>query len=355
MKRLLLLPLLSLFCACGGSSKDEANTNEASEDAGVAEEEEEEEETDSLETDANFLASLGVEASAVASLEACGTGHSQAELAASAKLAYDADASIHELIACGGLTVRIAVGLVTGVVGLVLEDEAALPGGLRFEGEGVYSSQSQLGDSSMRMEVRLYEKVGEEYVFVEANLFSAASYLTGVEVQADASADVDIDLGNPLGSSVDADASVTISYEEAGPWAKLLGLGNPPPNPVEVTALANIKPNFNNIYMQVSVEVEDVKGDSTIHWLVNTPQLGVTSVFSSGALDYEVVEIEASNPTLEQSLRLESWGLAFGQGHNLNGEVKLAVEASASAGVSYDAVLSYEDAAYATISLACAE
>jgi hypothetical protein len=300
-------------------------------------------------------ANVGLEASIASELSGCSTGLTDAQLADSILLAYDADASIHELIACGGLTVRVAIGLITGVVSLVLDDEEAMPAGLRFEGEGVYVSQSRLGDSSMTMQVRLYEKVGEEYVLAEEDLFDADNYLTGVEVDADASASVDFDIKDPLGTSVDADASVVITYDGAGPWVKLLGLGDPPPNPIELGDVAEIDPDFSNIYVETEIDVHDVRGDTDVHLVMKTDRVALVDLFDDGNLDYQIVTLEASNSELRQTLTMNSWEVAFADHAQLDGAVTFSVEAEAQGSLSYDASLTYENAAYGAVGLSCPE
>jgi hypothetical protein len=310
---------------------------------------------DGLVTGGEVMVEGSVEASIASELSACRGSLTDTQLADSILLAYDADASIHELIACGGLTIRVAVGLVTGVVGMVIDDEDAMPAGLRFEGGGVYVSESSLGQSSMRMQIRLYERVGEEYVLAEENLFDARNYLVGVEVDADASASVDFDIDDPLDTSVDADASVVISYEEAGPWAKLLGLGDPPPNPIEVSDVAAIDPDFSNIYVETEIEVHDVKGGSDVRLGVKTERVALVDLFGAGILDYQIVSLEASNGELRQTLEMHDWQVTYAEHGVLNGTVSFSVESSARVSVDYDATLTYEDAAYGAVSLGCPE
>lgn len=297
----------------------------------------------------------GTEAAIVASLAGCSEGLSNEKLTSSLLLAYDADGSVHELIACGGLTIQVAVGLITGVVSMIVDDEDATPEGLSFEGEGVYVSRSELGASTMTMSVRLYERVGSEYVLAQANLFDVDSYLTGVSVEAEGSASVDFDITDPLDTSVDADASVVISYEEAGPWAKLLGLGDPPPNPIEVSDLAELDPDFSNIYIETEIELHDVKGGSDIEMVFTTERVGLLDLFDHGSLDYELVSMKASNAELRQTMTLNDWGVAFVQHGQLSGSASFNVSSRARLGLDYDAVLTYENSAYATVSFACAE
>lgn len=362
MKNLVAVCALVSLSACGGDdpppteSGDGVNGEEQEDEAddeGVSDVEGDGEASAQVQTTATLAAEYGVEAKAITSLEACANSHTEADLAASAKLAYDTDASIHELIACGGLTIRVAIGLVTGVVSLVLDDEDAMPSGLSYEGEGAYVSESSLGDSSMEMRVRLYEAEGEEFILVEDNLFDAKNYLTGVSVDADASADVDFDIGDPLDTSVSADASVHIEYEEAGPWAKLLGLGDPPPNPIQLGDVAEINPDFSDIYIQSEIDVRDVRGDSVVHFVVNTQMMGLVEMFTTGGLTYEIDSLEASNENLGQTLVMDAWEVDFGEHNHLNGDVSFTVEAEAEASVGYEATLAYRDAAYGDVELSC--
>jgi hypothetical protein len=298
---------------------------------------------------------VGTEAHLVASLAGCSEGLSDEKLATSLLLAYDVDASVHELIACGGLTIQVAIGLVTGVVAMVVDDEEVMPGGLSFEGEGVYVSSSQLGESSMTMRVRLYERIGDEYILAGANLFDKNSYLTGVSVEAEGSASVDFDIDDPLDTNVDADASVVISYDEAGPWAKLLGLGDPPPNPIELGDITELDPDFSNIYIETEVEIHDVKGGSDIRVTFATERVGLVDLFDNGNLDYEVVSLVASNAELRQEMTLNAWDIAFVRHGELSGSTSLSVSSSARVGLDYEAVLTYENTAFGEVSFACPE
>jgi hypothetical protein len=207
----------------------------------------------------------------------------------------------------------------------------------------------------MTMQVRLYEQVDGEYVLVEQDLFDRNNYLTGISVEADASGSVDFDIKNPLDTKVSADASVAIAYDEAGPWAKLLGLGDPPPNPIQVSDVADIRPDFGNIYVEMEVEIHDIKGDSDIQLTVKTPRVRLVDFFDGGALDYEVVGFVATNAVLRQKLTLNSWNVSFVEHATLDGAVDVSVESRARVGVSYEASMAYDHSAFAEVALSCAE
>lgn len=353
MRTTTTLGTLLLLAACGGSSNtdDDASGANASDPSGASPT------TPSASGAVNVEGNVegNVEASAYAELDACRNRLTDAEMAASLMLAYDADASVHELIACGGLSVQIAIGLVTGVVGMIVDDDDIMPSGLEFQGGGVYQSESTLGASTMNMKVRLYERVGDEYVLVEEDLFDRNNYLTGIRVEAEAGGSVDFDIDIPLDTSVSADASLVIAYDEAGAWAKLLGLGDPPPNPIEVTDVADIDPDFGSIYMETEVEIHDVKGDSNIALTVTTPRVRVLDLFDGGTLDYEVVGFEASNAVLRQELTTSGWQVSFVEHATLAGAIDVTVESRARKTVSYDARLAYDNSSFAVIDFACAE
>jgi hypothetical protein len=197
--------------------------------------------------------------------------------------------------------------------------------------------------------------VGDEYVLVEEDLFDRENYLTGISVEADASGSVDFDIDNPLDTNVSADASLAISYDEAGPWAKLLGLGDPPPNPIEVDDVADIDPDFGSIYVEAEVEIHDIKGDSDIQFTVKTPLVRLVDFFDGDGLDYEVIGFEASNAVLRQTLTMNSWNVSFVGHATLDGAVDVRIQSPARKAVSYDASIAYDHSAFAAIDVACAE
>lgn len=343
--RITTAPLvLMLLAACGGSKDADQNAATANGD----------DEVPATMASSDGQVDLDAQASAFAELSACREGLTDAELGASLLLAYDLDASVHELIACGGLTVQIAIGLVTGVVGMVVDDDDVMPAGLQFQGQGVYLSRSSLGASTMDMRVRLYERSGEDYVLVEEDLFERDNYLTHVRVEAGASADVEFDIRNPLDTTVSGDASLALHYEQAGPWAKLLGLGDPPPNPIEVTDVTDIDPDFGSIYLETEVDIHDVKGDSDIQLTVKTPLVRLVDLFDGGALAYEVTGLTASNADLRQTLTLESWDVRFVEHATLTGSTQVRVESPARRAASYGATLAYDHSAFAAIDFRCA-
>lgn len=359
MRNTIALFALLLVSACGGSDGNDSSTGTMSGDAAQTPSTPSTPNTPSAPTTAQTVGSadgsIDVAADAYAELDACRAGLSDADIAQSLMLAYDADTSIHELIGCGGLTVQVAIGLITGVVGMIVDDDDVMPAGLKFKGNGVYESHSTPGESSMAMTVRLYERVGDEDVLVEDDLFDRDNYLTGINVDANASGSVSFDINDPLGSKVSGDASVAIAYDEAGPWAKLLGLGDPPPNPIEVSDVADIHPDFGNIYVETEVEIHDVKGDSDIQLTVDTPRVRLVDFFDGGALDYQVVDFAATNAVLQQRLTMKRWNVSFVEHATLDGALDVSVQSSANTRVNYDASIAYDHSAYAAIDLACPE
>ncbi len=298
----------------------------------------------------NANVDVDVTASTQLNLNSCTAGFTDREVAEHTELAFDLEASMHEMVACGGLTVSMSAALITGVIGMVFDPSGAIiPSGLRYEGAGVYHTGGGLG-SSVSMDIRLYERVDGEFHLVEADLFDADSYLVGVDVDADASAGIDFDITDPLGTKVNASAKLEATYESAGPWAKLLGLGNPPPNPLHLTDLADIDPDFGGIYIESDVSVTDTQGNTDIEFRLRTGKQSLNEVFGSGSIGFELIELHASNGSLDQTLTVSDFAVGFAGGNRLDGNVTFEVEGDAMA---YAGALTYEEAAFADVTLSC--
>jgi hypothetical protein len=303
-----------------------------------------------LRAGANANANANAEASTQLNLSSCTSGFTDAEVAAQTQLAFDLESSMHEMVACGGITVSVATSLITGVIGMVFDPSGSIiPSGLRYEGEGMYHSDGGLG-SSVSMDIRIFERVDGEFLPIEADLFDARSYLVGVDVEADASAGIDFDIKNPLDTKVNASATLEASYESAGPWAKLLGLGDPPPNPLHLSDLSDLDPDFGGIYLESDVSVTDVQGDTEIEFKLQTGKQSLNDLFGSGSLGFELVSLRASNGGLSQTLSVSDFAIQFSGGNRLNGKVSFEVEGDAMA---YAGSLDYEESAFADVTLGC--
>ncbi len=341
--------LALLLLACGDDDK-KTSGEVAGDDAGSTDAPLESTSADGVDVDVSANVNASADVSTELNLITCAQGLSDAEIASAAQIAFDLDQSMHELVACGGMTVSISAALITGVIGMVFDPDGDLiPSGLTYEGEGLYHTDGGLG-SSVSMDVRLYELVDGEFVLVEADLFDPKSYLVGVEVNADADADIDFDITNPLDTKVSADATLEATYESAGPWAKILGLGDPPANPIHISDLAALDPDFGDIYIESDVRVSDVHGETEITFEVQTGKQALTEVFSSGGVSFDVVSLSGENVSLGQTLQADEFAIEFVGGNQLDGHVSFSVQADAMA---YVGVLQYDGAAFADVALDC--
>ena len=96
-------------------------------------------------------------------LRECAGDLSQDEIDLNLQISADYAQSLHEMVACGGLAVRLCQGVSSGIIDALLTNSSdATPDGWTYQGEGVYRT----GNAGTDMTTRFY--VTEDYSFAAA-------------------------------------------------------------------------------------------------------------------------------------------------------------------------------------------
>ncbi len=266
-----------------------------------------------------------------------------ADVGDATQIVGDFDLSIHEMVACGGLSVTLCSSIVYGIAEAIIDNRSdATPDGWAFEGDGVYTSNA----AGAGMTTRFY--LAEDYAFGSAgdplneNLFLSTTYLRGARVE------IDFDPSDPLSTSA------SLHFEEPGPYVELLGFGPDPQSPIPVgsNTWAQVEAQLGTLEFESVVAVDDPQNQTTVRYEVTTPRMPAAALLSGGAMPYDLERADASRGDLEQDLIVDDWGVEFVNGNigALQGTVEFHVEGGP---FRYLGALNYDDATYADIDLEC--
>ena len=268
-------------------------------------------------------------------LDACRGGASDAEVEDTVVIVDDFNQSLHEMVVCGGLNVRICSGVIDGVIdAIVAQSTDATPDGWTYEGEGIYRTSGQ----GVEMTTRFY--LAEDFSFgragdlVTENLFLVDSYLVG------ATLDIDFSTG-----------AAELRYETPGPLVELLGFGAEPPNPlpVDINDLADLKTKLRNLEFESDVVVDDRQSSALIQYDLVTPRQSAGALVGGEPMTYELVDASGSRADLEQSLAVQSWDVVFVDG-GLDGTIDFTVDGEH---FGYAGTMVYESSGWADPQLTC--
>jgi hypothetical protein len=287
-------------------------------------------------------------------LGACTGGLLQSRIDLNLDLTYAADESLHELVACGQLTVDISAALSSGLMEMVLRGNSREPGGLVYQGGGQYLTAMHEGHRDLEMLVSLFEQRGDELIAIEHDVFARESYLVGVSSHVEGeSVDVEVDPDNLLDSEVEATGTLVVQFEAAGPLAHLLGLGDELESPLEfeLADFDELKPKVDAIRIRADVSVKDERKGSTIMYDVTTPDMRLIEVATSADVGYNVNDITGTAPARGQEMGLlpDGWDIQFAGG-NLDGTVDFRVVGG---DFDYTAKFSYDMSPFANVVFTC--
>lgn len=255
----------------------------------------------------------------------------------------DFDLSIHEMVACGGLSVTLCSSIVFGIVDALADNRSdATPEGWVFEGDGVYTSNA----AGAGMTTRFY--LAEDYAFANAgeplteNLFLASTYLRGASVQ------IDFDPSDPLSTEA------SLHFEGTGPYVELLGFGAEPqsPIPVGLDTWSRVEAQLGTLTFESDIAVDDPQNQTTVRYEVHTPRMPASTLLSGGPMAFELVRADAARDDLGQDLVVDDWGVEFVNGNvgALQGTIEFHVDGGP---FEYLGALNYDNATYADIDLEC--
>ncbi len=252
-----------------------------------------------------------------AALTGCATGDVPANLA----IVADLRDSYHEMIVCGGLALDFSSSIANVLV------NAALGRGrgsvMQYRGNGEFATPNGL------MSIRTTLADGQPLAF---DPLDPQSYLVGFQVSAQASSALDVAArgGSPLEVLGRAAGDVEIRFTAAGPGAALLGIavdelrgGTLLTSPRRIArAIAAA------IHVANRISVQDVKGGTTIHYILEGAPQPVADMLSRKAVPMKLVSIVATHASTGQSIRITDWTMQFkgDGGRVLDGAIALDVE-----------------------------
>lgn len=249
------------------------------------------------------------------------------------RLYDDTEASVHELVTCGGMMIRLAGSLRLALLATnddLLNDEARELIGPYLESMGAYTSREfeHRADGSWAMPagqspqswfvVRFYDP--NDAAVLTEDVFELDTYLQGVHVQS--SHDLDEMLLDPTMKN-----EFTFTWDTMGPLGHLLNDGKPLEEPFTLRLslwdlAASTDPSdmgpFASVFdveMGADIQMVDPRGATMVTYDADTSPTPVAVLAGSGRVDYDVHGLTGKRDDLAlvgnaEQLRFASVGLA---------------------------------------------
>jgi hypothetical protein len=259
------------------------------------------------------------------------------------EIVVDYDQSIHEMVACGGLNVTLIVSVTSGIIDAIIDNNPdATPAEWEFQGDGTYYTNS----ADAEMTTRFY--ANQDYSFaaqgevLTENLFRVDTYLVGARVEAD------IDISDPFSSSV------SLTFDDVGPYVELLGYGEAPESPImlDTSAWDRVQTALGGLVFDSQVSVFDEQSVSTVRYDVHTTQMPASALISGAGMGFELDMADANRTDIGQSLVVENWGIEFVDANPgaLTGAIDFRVEGGE---FTYYGSLTYDNDTFGTPAYRC--
>lgn len=247
-----------------------------------------------------------------ADLEECRGDASDADVYDNVAIKDDYNASLHELVACGGLNARLCSSLIIGIVDAIVNNEdSALPPGWGYAGDGVYHTEG----TGVTMDTQFY--LAEDFEFGKAgdlitvNLFLASSYLKGYNAYLDFE-------------------GVVIEYDEPGPLVELMGYGTNPPNPLvlDLDDLNSLNSRLKKLNFTTEIVMDDQRDLAVVQYHIDSPLTPANGLIDgTHNLAYDLQSADAYRSDLDQELIVEEWNIEYGDTFGaLDGTIDFRVE-----------------------------
>ncbi|MBL4686836.1 MAG: hypothetical protein JKY37_19720 [Nannocystaceae bacterium] len=227
-------------------------------------------------------------------------------------LTDDFEQSVLEMVVCGQLSVELVQGVQTGVGRAILTgDSDATPAGWQHRDDGMYTT----GSASTEMVSGFYlahdTSFGEQGELVVHNVFRVDSYLVNARVV------------------ISQDAIVTgkaeLRFDDTGPLVELLGFGQTPSSPIEVSATdaLNLASGLESLEFRSDIHVVDA-GESTIIYDVHTRPVLASELLLGATLEYDNDAVTATRG--DMSVEVDGWDIEFRGGGGLSGEIEFHID-----------------------------
>ena len=243
--------------------------------------------------------------------------------------------SLHEMIACGLLSVRLCTAIVEGIVEAIQAgSNNALPDGWTFDA-GIYRATG----NGVVMEAQFFlaqdTSFGQAGDPIQQNLFLVDSYLVDAELVVDV-----------------FEGTSEIRYDAPGPLVELLGFGANPPNPLPVGLddLADIQDRLRALDFETTIVLDDVREKGTIRYDIETPRMSAGALLGGNPLVFGLIQADGERAALEQALVVDLWDVEFVQHGSLDGEVQFHVDGNH---FPFRGVMRWDDSPFPDRELSC--
>lgn len=221
-------------------------------------------------------------------------------------IVWDYEQSVHELITCGQLNMKLTQAVLTSF-STVLGDPSSLPEGWTYT-DGAYTIQGQGVSMDIVFQYGPDTPIGQQDGDISYDLFDPATFLV-----------------NPV-TSRDNDTYI-VSYDEPGPLAALLGQGSDPPNPIRLdpAALSAAQAILGGLKAKAVIHLDDAR-TATVTYHLESPEQVITSLLFGQQIDYDMVDASAVRDDLGQQMTTTVWDITYNDAlHGLMGSIEADV------------------------------
>jgi len=223
-------------------------------------------------------------------------------------IAWDFEASVHEMITCGSLTFTLIRAVVDSADEL-FTGGGGKPGAFTYE-DGTYVVNGE----GVVMEISLkYTNdtpggaVGDK---VPGNIFDAEHFLVGAD-------------------AVLEGADLIVSFTEPGPLVALLGRGEAPESPLRLSPadLTALGDTFGRLRLKSVIYIDDVRDNAVITYKINNGgETLIDTLFSNTSAMEMTDDATATRDDTSQSLVTTRWNIDYGDVHGaLDGVIEADV------------------------------
>ena len=247
--------------------------------------------------------------------ETCFTGFTDSQISDNTQIVEDYNQSIHELIACGNITVALCKATFGFIIDVISGTSGGtMPEGIAYGEGGIYNLTSANGvEMSIVFVNGVTSSLGEAGTPIVHNMFEGDNYLIGSDI------------------SIDFDGA-EIAFDETGPLVELLGFGPNPESPITIpvslAGLKDIDPYIEDLLVESNILVNDEQNKSVITYNVEMSDGTRFEEVLDNTFSFEVVDASVQRSDLNQVLTNTSWELNFNKGESstaLNGVVAFEV------------------------------
>lgn len=251
-------------------------------------------------------------------IEACSGGYSSDDIEAELAMARAFEASLHEMIICGGLGASYSVSFVDVLVNAALGQDTH-PDGFVYLGDGIYDAG---GTMTMSLHLPYDTSFGQTGDIIPFDVFDSANYFADLSAVASASVDI---FGN-------TSTELELEFSETARGFELLGLAAVDGNSITVDFDA-IVAALGEVRVRSSFMVTNPQTDGvTVQYLMESvADVTVADLIYGGSLPMDLVDVTVMREGSSQRMEVTRWGMEYNGGSQgtLDGDVEFRVTGGA--------------------------